>query len=489
MLYDLASALFHQLLRLSVVFHSKNPVGDSLSRMTTDTWCLYSLVHALLITPIQSLFTLLVIGGVAWQMDPNLTLLSLLVAPILAVLAVFFGNRLRRRARQNREAQSSVMAFVHQVITVLPIVQAFSAEGRNKSRFEHLSKDAVSRSQRSVLLRSSYGLVNDLTITAGAAVVLFAGGQRVISGALSVGSLLVFLAYLQSLQRAVESLFNTYGNLKTAEANMDRVIEVLDSVPEVQDAPGAVPVPKHTIDDSGQIVFEEVSFGYEPGHPVLHDISLEVRRGETVALVGPTGAGKTTMASLIPRFFDPWQGRVTFNGIDVRDIQLTSLRSQISLVLQDSFLFPLTVAENIAYGCRGAGRADIIKAAVAANADDFIRELSNGYDTLLSEQGATLSGGEKQRLSIARALLRDTPILILDEPTSALDSDTENLLLGALQRLAHGRTTFIIAHRLSTIRDADRIVVLEHGAIIASDGPYARYHALHSASSIGEVVA
>ena len=381
MVYDLASALFHRLQRLSLVFHSKNPVGDSLSRLTTDSWCVYTAAQALLVTPVRNLFILVMIGTVAWQMNPDLALLSLLLSPILAVSAVYFGSRLRQRARKSREAQSGVMAFVHQTLTTLPAVQAFATERRNRSLFRRLSKDAVSLSQRSVLLRDSYGFINGLTMTAGAAIVLYAGGQGVISGTLSVGSLLVFVAYLQSLQRAMESLLNTYGNLKTAEAGMDRVLDVLDAEQDVQDAPGAVEITAHPGAKTGRISFENVTFGYEPGRAVLHAISLELQPGETVALVGPSGAGKTTLVSLIPRFFDPWQGRVTLDGVDIRKCRLASLRQQVSLVLQDPFLLPLSAAENIAYGRPEASREEIVAAAVAANADEFIRDLPQGYDT------------------------------------------------------------------------------------------------------------
>ena len=279
---------------------------------------------------------------------------------------------------------------------------------------------------------------------------------------------------------------------------MDRVLEVLDADEEIRDAPGAIVLPAHVAGKSGRISLEGVSFGYEPGRTVLHDINLDVEPGETIALVGPTGAGKTTLVSLIPRFFDPWQGRIVLDGIDIRDLKVTSLRKQISMVLQDPFLLPLTAGENIAYGRPEASREEIVAAAVAANADEFIQELPDGYDTPMAECGSTLSGGQKQRLSIARALLKDAPILILDEPTSALDMHTEALLLEALERLTQGRTTFIIAHRMSTIRNADRIVMIEHGKVaeigahselIAANGLYADFYALQNPDSRGEVVA
>jgi ATP-binding cassette subfamily B protein/subfamily B ATP-binding cassette protein MsbA len=276
------------------------------------------------------------------------------------------------------------------------------------------------------------------------------------------------------------------------------VVEVLDVEDEVRDAPGSKPLPVHTTGGRGHVRFENVTFGYEPGCPVLKDINIEVFPGETVALVGSTGAGKSTLVSLIPRFFDPWQGRVTLDGEDLRDIRLSSLRAQVSLVLQEPFLLPLTVLENIAYGRPGASREEIVSSAVAANADEFIRRLPSGYDTVIGERGATLSGGEKQRLAMARALLKDAPILILDEPTSALDAQTESLLLEALERLMKGRTTFIIAHRLSTVRRVDRIFVIDggrivetgtHESLLAAGGPYHRLYSLQFQNSLREVAA
>jgi ATP-binding cassette subfamily B protein len=495
MVYDLATDLFDRLCTLTLVFHSRQPVGDSLSRLSIDTYSVFAVVQGLLVAPIRQVFTLCTVAVFAWVMDPQLTLMAFVLAPLMVVTATLIGARLKARAKAQREAQSQIMSLVQRTLAAIPVVQAFGAEQRNQLEFENLSTAAVARSQRSVLLVNSFGFMNGFLMTTGTAIVLFFGSQRVLAGELSIGSLLIFVAYLETIRGAMLALVSIYGSLKVTEASIDRVFEILDSSDAVEERPGAAELVVAADVGIGELKFEKVSVGYEAGRAVLSDITLEVKAGETIALVGPTGSGKSTLASLLPRFIDPWEGRVTIDGQDIRDIRLSSLRDHIGLVLQEPFLLPISVAANIAYGRPEASQAEIIAAARAANADEFIRELPEGYDTVMAERGATLSGGQSQRISIARALLKDAPILILDEPTSALDAETEALLLAALERLMSGRTTFIIAHRLSTIRHADQIVVLENGRIVEngrheqllySGGYYQRAYGLQFSEPVAE---
>jgi ATP-binding cassette subfamily B protein len=460
MVYDLAADTFGHAQRLSLLYHSRRQLGDLVHRVTVDSYCLQVLIASTLLPLLQSLLTLGAMFFIMWRLEPTLTLISLSVVPFLVVLIWIFGRPMKDLGRRRRDLEGRLMAQVEQTLGAIPAVQAFTREDRESERFRNTADEAVAAYQRSTAVDLWFKSLVGLVTAAGTAGIMWLGATYALEGRVSVGTILVFLAYLACLYEPLNSVVYTASLVQYAAAGGDRVREVLDTPADVLDAPDS-----RAVRLRGDVHFDEVSFAYGSA-PVLKGVSLEARPGEVIAIVGPTGAGKTTLVNLLLRFFDPSAGRVTVDGHDLRQLKVRSLREQVAIVLQEPFLFPLSVADNLSYGRPSATREEIIAAAEAANADAFIRRLPDGYDTVIGERGATLSGGEKQRLAIARALLKDAPILILDEPTSALDARTETLLLEALERLMEGRTTFIIAHRLSTIRNADRIVVLEAGQIV-----------------------
>jgi ATP-binding cassette, subfamily B, bacterial len=423
---------------------------------------------------------------VMWRMEPRLTLLSVAVAPWLVVVLRRYMTPMLDRSYEQQEAEGRIYEVLERTLTSLPVVQAFGREPACDTEFARATNAAIDTAAESTLVGLKFKVLIGLGTAVGTAAIIWFGAQRVLDGQLTVGSILVFLAYLTALYGPLETVMYAPSTTQGAAGSARRVLEIFDTDREVDDRPDARPIGR----PAGHIHFERVTFGYDAGRPTLHAIDLEIQPGETVAVIGPTGAGKSTLASLLPRFHDPWSGRVTLDGVDLRDVQVKSLRSQVAVVLQEPFLFPMSIADNIAYARPHATRAEIEAAARAANADAFIGRLPRGYDTVIGERGATLSGGERQRLSIARAILKDAPILILDEPTSAIDSLTEVSLLEAIRRLMKGRTTLIIAHRMSTIAGADCIVALERGRIVERGshaellrrgGVYARYYAMQSA--------
>jgi ATP-binding cassette subfamily B protein/subfamily B ATP-binding cassette protein MsbA len=461
--YEVGADLFLHLQKLSLLFHSRRSVGDLMSRVTGDAGCVQNLVNSALIPLVESTVTLVTMFFIMWKMEPTLTLLSLSLAPLLVLSIRLFGKPMKARGKQRREIEVRIPSLVQQSLSAIPAVQAFSREELEHSRFRRFADDTIAAYISSSYAHMLFKLTVGLITTLGTAMIMYFGAVAVLQGRITVGTVLVFLAYLKSLYGPLNSMTYVASTLQTLTVSSDRVLEILDTPLDVQDAPHAT-----DLKISGAVEFDNVSFGYDPDRPVLRGVSFAAVPGETVAVVGPTGAGKTTLMSLLVRFFDPWSGRIMIDGHDLRSIRLRSLRQQASIVLQEPFIFPTSVAENIAYGRPDATREEIEAAALAANADEFIRKLPLGYDTIVGERGSTLSGGQKQRLSTARAFLMDPPILILDEPTSALDARSEALLLEAVGRLMKGRTTFIIAHRLSTIRDVDRILMINDGRIAES---------------------
>lgn len=466
MVSDLRSDLYGHLHRLSLAFHSRAQVGDLLYRVTADTMALQSLTMNCLFPAVTALTLLAGMGLIMLRLDWALTLLALAVCPPLLVAIAGLTSRVTRVAGHARERESEVYAVVQQSMSTIRLIQAFTREADEHRRFMAASRQSLAAGLRLYTLQTLYSSVVNVVIALGTAAVVWVGARHVLDGTLSVGSLVVFVSYLASLYGPINSMFQTYGLAQGSKAGVQRVFDVLDIERDLPDGHQDFPAKGAR----GEVAWEDVSFEYTRGHPVLRGVTLRVRPGQKVAVVGPTGAGKSTLLSLLPRFYDATAGRVLVDGVDVRDYRVAALRRQIAMVLQPPLVFPTTLRDNIAFGRPGARPDEIVAAARLARIDGAIGRLAAGYDTLVGEQGVTLCEGEKQRLTIARAILRDSPILILDEPTSSVDSETEYLIMQGLEQLTAGRTTFVIAHRLSTIRKADLIVVLREGQIVEQGG-------------------
>ncbi len=462
MVNDLRSDLYAHLHRLSLGFHGRARVGDLLYRVTADTLALQSLTMNCLFPAVTAAMLLVGMSGVMVRLDPALTLLALAVCPALFVVIARLDGRVARAAGKLREGESEVYAVVQRAMSAMRVIQAFTREDDEHRRFMTASQRSLADGLRLYTLQTFYGGIVNVVIALGTAAVVWVGARHVLDGSLSVGSLVVFVSYLAALYSPINSMFQTWGLAQSSTIGVQRVLDLLDVEREIADGRRDFPA----AGARGEVAWEGAAFEYTRGHPVLRDVSLRVEPGQTVAVVGATGAGKSTLLSLLPRFYDATGGRILVDGVDVREYRLASLRRQIAMVLQPPLVLPFSVRDNIAFGRPDAGLDEVVTAARLARIHDTIVALPDGYDTVVGEQGVTLSEGEKQRITIARALVRDAPILILDEPTSALDAETEALILQGLERLAAGRTTFVIAHRLSTVRKADLIVVLRDGRIV-----------------------
>jgi ABC-type multidrug transport system fused ATPase/permease subunit len=461
-LADLRIKLFGHLQRLSLGFFERNRAGVIISRLTNDVEALDQLVTDGVTTLVQSTLTLIGTAILLFILDWRLALATLAVIPIMSVGTILFRIHSSRAYAAVRERLGLVTATLAEDIAGMRIVQAFTRENRNIAHFREVADGYREANMRTVVLNALYFPFVDLVSSVALAVVLGYGGHLYFQGAITLGTLFAFLLYVQNFFDPVQQLSQLYSTFLSATAALDKIMDVLDEEPQVVDEPGAGELPPV----KGHVLFEHVRFGYGDGSDVLHDLDLDVPAGTTVALVGHTGAGKSTIAKLLARFYDPRDGRITIDGIDLREVSQASLRHQLGIVPQEGFLFAGTVAENIAFGRPDASGEEIVQAAEAVGAHEFILRLEDGYETEVQERGSRLSLGQRQLIALARALLADPGILILDEATSSVDIGTERKIERALRLLLSGRTAFIIAHRLSTIRDADLIVVLEHGRIV-----------------------
>ena len=459
---DVRRTMYNHLQKLSLRFYEDKQTGQLMSRTVNDSDLLERLIAHALPDVLVNVFMLIGVSVALFWMSPALMFLTLLPIPLIILsmwgFAVFVHPAFGRRQQDLGELNATLQDNLSGMREIMTFTRE-SAESERVGTRIYRYRDS---NLRALKLMATFEPFVNLAAGAGVIIVIFFGGRMALAGTLPVADLVTFFLFLELFYQPVRQLSNAWEQLQEAVAGAERVTDLLAETPDIADAPDAVVLPGRA---KGHLRFEGVSFSYQPGQPVFDNINLDVPAGSMLALVGPTGAGKTTLASLIPRFYDVGGGRITLDGHDVRDLELRSLRSQISIVLQDVFLFHGTVKDNILFGRADASDAEVQEAARVANATDFIESLPEGYDTLIGERGVKLSGGQKQRLAIARAVLRDAPILILDEATSAVDTQTERLIQEALERLMVGRTTLVIAHRLSTVRKADQIAVLGQGGI------------------------
>ncbi len=481
--HDLRQAIYAHVQRLSLAYHDEKRSGDLISRVTSDVDAIQSFISSGLLGTLVNGLTLAGMVGVMFYLNWRFTLIALSVAPLLFGVVYTYTRRIKKATRAVRRKEGEIVSVMEEVLSAIRVVKAFAREDYELQRFEEQNLESMEIALNARSLKAKLAPLVQIIVAAGTCLVLWFGARMALSGVLSAGDMVVFILYLGKMYKPMQELSKMTDAYSKAAVGYERVQEVLATEREVKDLPGARRAPKL----KGRIAFDRVWFEYVPDHPVLREVSFEVEPGQLTALVGPTGAGKTTIISLLPRFYDPSAGAVRIDGRDVRGFTQRSLRRQMSLVLQDSVLFHAPIWHNIAYGKPDARPTEVLRAAELANAREFIEELPEGYATMVGERGMTLSGGQKQRIAIARAIIRNAPILLLDEPTSSLDAASERLVFEALDRLMEGRTAIVIAHRLSTAQRADAILVVEEGRIVErgthqalsrSGGLYAQLRAL-----------
>jgi subfamily B ATP-binding cassette protein MsbA len=461
-MHDLRQSLYSHIQRLSLDYHDRKSTGDLISRLTSDIDSIQSFVASGLLGALTSTLTLVGMVIVMSYMNWQFTLIALSVAPLLFVVVFYYTSSIKIASRQVRKKEGEIVSVMQEVLSAVHVVKAFAREDYEQRRLAKESRESTEIALRARSLKAKLPPAVDMIVAAGTCLVLWFGGRMALRGTLSTGSLVLFIWYLGKMYKPMRDLSKMTDTYSKAAVGYERIREVMETDRRVKDLPGASRAPEFR----GAIELENVSFSYRPNCPTLKQVNLLIEPGQVVALVGRTGAGKTTIVGLIPRFYDPDVGKVKIDGTDVRLFQQKTLRRQISFVLQETLLFHGPVWSNIAYGKPDASQDEILRAAMQANAHEFIERLPQAYDTIIGERGMTLSGGQRQRIAIARALIRNTPILVLDEASAGLDAVSERLVFDALKSLMKGKTSIVIAHKLSTVRAADVIFVVDEGEIV-----------------------
>jgi subfamily B ATP-binding cassette protein MsbA len=482
-MHDLRSVLYGHIHKLSLSYHDQKRTGDLISRVTSDIDAVQNLISNVLLGMLVNVLTLIGMLGVMFYLNWQFTLIAMVVAPGLFWVVYHYTRRIKEASREVRRKEGEVVSVLEEVLSSIRVVKAFAREDYEQERFEKRSLESVERSLAARSLKAKLAPLVEVIVACGTCLVLWWGARLVVSGALTSGDLLVFLLYLGKMYKPMRELSKMTDTISKADVGWERIREVLENEQRVRNLPGAKRAPKFR----GDIEYQHVAFSYNAEQPLLKDLSMNIKAGQLAALVGPTGAGKTTIVSLLPRFYDLTGGVIKIDGEDVRKYKIKSLRRQISFVLQESMLFRATIWQNIAYGKPEATQEEIIRAAQMANAEEFILRMPEGYDTMVGERGVTLSGGQRQRVTIARAIIRNAPILVMDEPSSGLDAESEELVFDALSKLMADRTSIVIAHRLATVSRADVIFVIDggrvaeqgtHQELLARGGLYSRLYEL-----------